>query len=228
MATEIYNIKFINLIDGLELCITPLKIKFLRAFMDAFDLVKESKNDDEAMQALSYCATIAMKQYHPEIKTVEDLEDSIDLQTMYQILDVAAGIKINGKNTESPIKEQAASGTSWKDLDIAKLESEVFLLGIWKNYEELESSISMPELLSILEAKRDFDYNEKRFMAGLNGIDLDEQVGKKEEDPWEAMKARVFSGGSASNSNDIVSLQGAGASRAGFGVGLGLDYEDMR
>lgn len=39
------------------------------------------------------------------------------------------------------------------------------------------------------------------------------------------MKARVFSGGQASDSSDIVSLQGYNAEKAGFGIGMGLDYE---
>jgi hypothetical protein len=42
------------------------------------------------------------------------------------------------------------------------------------------------------------------------------------------MKARVFSGGATSDSNDILALQGHNAQRAGFGIGMGLSYQDMR
>jgi hypothetical protein len=41
------------------------------------------------------------------------------------------------------------------------------------------------------------------------------------------MKARVFSGGQTSDSNDVLSLQGANAQKAGFGIGMGLDYENL-
>jgi len=41
------------------------------------------------------------------------------------------------------------------------------------------------------------------------------------------MKARVFSGGKAQGSNDILAYQGANANKAGFGIGMGLDYEDL-
>jgi hypothetical protein len=41
------------------------------------------------------------------------------------------------------------------------------------------------------------------------------------------MKARVFSGGQASDSKDIVALQGINAQKAGFGIGMGLDYEKI-
>jgi hypothetical protein len=42
------------------------------------------------------------------------------------------------------------------------------------------------------------------------------------------MKARVFSGGKAKDGNDILALQGPAAQKAGFGIGLGLDYDDLR
>jgi hypothetical protein len=42
---------------------------------------------------------------------------------------------------------------------------------------------------------------------------------------FQKIKAKAFSGGKTTNPNDIVSLQGAAAHRAGFGIGEGLDYE---
>jgi hypothetical protein len=41
------------------------------------------------------------------------------------------------------------------------------------------------------------------------------------------MKARVFSGGKTSDPNDIVSFQGAKAQQAGFGLNMGIGYEDL-
>jgi len=229
MATTIYKSDIIHLFDGTELEITPLKIKYLREFMIAFDKVKTTKNDDEAIAALVECVRICMKQYHPPIsKSIEDIEDSIDLQTIYTVLDIAAGIKIN-KKSEEPVKDQAEkSGDTWETLDLAKLESEVFLLGIWKDYRELELSLSMPELMATLEVGRELDYTEKKFMAAIQGVDLDKESGKeKGQQEWEDMKARVFSGGQTSDSNDVLSLQGPNAQKLGFGIGMGLDYEDL-
>ena len=77
MATTIYDIGSIELIDGNEISITPLKIKYLRQFMMAFEKVKDSKNDEEAIGHLVECAVICMKQYAPEIDSVEKLEDSL-------------------------------------------------------------------------------------------------------------------------------------------------------
>lgn len=229
MATKIYSTQNIYLFDGTEIEISPLKIKYLRQFMDTFSLVTNAKDDDESLMILSECTRIAMKQFYPQIsKSVEDIEDNIDMPTIHKILEVSAGIKIN-ESSEEPVTEQAQkneSKSSWEDIDLVKLESEVFTLGIWKNYDELESSLSMPELMAILSSKRELDYEEKKFLAAMQGVDLEqsEERGQKE---WEDLKARVFSGGKATDSKDILSLQGQNAKRYGFGIGMGLDYEDL-
>jgi hypothetical protein len=224
MPTKIYDSENISLIDGTEIYVTPLKIKYLKEFMVRFEEVKKATNDDQAIDSLVQCVRIAMKQYCPTIKTAEDVEDAIDLATMYQIIDIAAGVSLK-EDSEKPIKDQASEGGSWDDLDLAKLESEVFLLGIWKDYEDLETSLSMPELVATLSSKRDLDYQSKKFLAAIQGIDLDEQSGKK--DAWQEMKARVFSRGKAKDANDITALQGPNAQKAGFGIGLGIGYEDL-
>ena len=230
MATEIYKIETIQLVDGTEVEIIPLKIKYLREFMDAFEAIRVTKSDQEAILVLSECARICMKQYYPSIsKTIADLEDNIDLPTIYKILDVAAGIKIN-KKSEQPVKDQATdSGSSWDSLDLAKLEAEAFLLGIWKDYQELEQSMSITELMATLSSKRELDYEEKKFLAAIQGVDLDKNSGSgRGQQEWEDLKARVFSKGKAKDGNDILALQGPAAEKAGFGIGMGLDYDDLR
>jgi hypothetical protein len=232
MATSIYKTKNIYLFDGTEIQIMPLKIKYLREFMDAFDKIKDTQNDDEAMVVLLECTRIAMKQYYPSISTsIEKLEDNIDLPTIHNVLDLAGNIKVGGESEED-VKTQAQKGDpgpSWEEFDLAKLESEVFLLGIWKDYSELEESLSLSEIMAIISSKRELDYQEKKFFAAIQGVDLEdsgnEERGQKE---WENLKARVFSGGATNDSNDVLSLQGQNAKKAGFGIGMGLDYEDAR
>jgi hypothetical protein len=236
MATSIYKTKNIYLFDGTEIEIMPLKIKYLREFMDAFNKIKYAKDDDESMIVLTECTRIAMKQYYPEIsRSIEDLEDNIDLPTVHTVLDIAANIKIdqteeNEKSQDIKSKAQKSeAGPSWEDFDLAKIESEVFLLGIWKDYNELEESLSLAEISAILSSKRELDYQEKKFFAAIQGVDLEsdgnEERGQKE---WENLKARVFSRGATSDSNDVLSLQGQNARSAGFGIGMGLEYEDLR
>jgi hypothetical protein len=194
--------------------------------MKEFENVKLAKDDAEAISALAQCARVCMKQFYPSIKTIEELEDNLNLPAIYRVLDIAAGIKIDGDDEEELVKDQAVdSGSTWETLDLAILEAEVFLLGIWKDFEELESSLSMPELTSILNIKRDLDYQEKKFFAGIQGVDLDKD--NNSQDLWEQKKAKFFSGGATVNGNDVVALQGANAAKAGFGIGMGLDYESL-
>lgn len=86
----------------------------------------------------------------------------------------------------------------------------------------------MPELVATLEAKRKNDYEEKKFMAAIQGINLDESSDNGGQKEWEDLKARVFSGGQSSDSNDILSLQGQNAAKVGFGINNGLEYTDLR
>jgi hypothetical protein len=206
--------------------------------MDAFDNMKRAETENDSIDIITECVRIAMKQYYPKLSfSKEDIEDNFDLPTIYSISDFAAGIKVREDSSDS-IKDQAAKslkskadkeGVTWQTLDLAKLESEIFLLGIYKDYDELEKSLSMPELMSTLEVMRDLDYQEKKFLAAMQGVDLDKESGKdKGQKEWEDMKARVFSGGQSSDANDVLSLQGPKAKQLGFGIGLGLDYEDDR
>jgi hypothetical protein len=228
MATKIYDSKIIKLVDGTRVKLIPLKLKFLREFMDVFEFVKTSKTEGDSIFFISECARIAMQQYYPQIKTIEDVEDNLDMPTIYTILDIAAGIRLNDKNTDKEIKEQASeTATTWEGLDLAKIEAEVFLLGKWKDYEELELSLSMPELIMTLSSKRELDYQEKKFLAAIQGVDLDKDSGNSSANKWEEMKARVFSGGKTNDGNDVLALQGVNAQKAGFGIGMGLGYEDL-
>jgi hypothetical protein len=229
MPTKIYDIKYVKLIDGTSFEVAPLKIYYMRQFMDRFAEM-QTNTDIPVLDHLVDCSLIAMKQYYPEIKTVEQLEDIIDIHNMYKLIEYCSGIKMsNDESTQQESKEveKSDSSSNWENLDLAKLESEAFILGIWKDYDELEKSLSLAELLLTLEAKRDLDYQDKKFNAAIQGVDIDAD-NKQEEDPWEAMKARVAaatSGIGTGDPNDITALQGIRAQQAGFGIGMGLDYQ---
>ena len=47
MATQIYKIHKLELLDGTEIEISPLKIKYLREVMDTFLNINNVSNDDE-------------------------------------------------------------------------------------------------------------------------------------------------------------------------------------
>lgn len=232
MATYIYKINNVKTIEGIDIEIIPLKIKYMRQVMDVFTEIKSDTKEDELVDILCECVRIEMKQYYPKLSnSVEDILDNFDLNTLYDILEMSVGIKIKSKfdqiDEDKKIND-STEGSNWENLDLAKLENEIFLLGIWKDYDELEKSLSMPELMSTIASRRELDYEEKKFLAAMQGVDLEEGSSNKGQKEWEDMKARVFSGGATNDSNDILALQGQNAAKVGFGIGMGLDYEDMR
>lgn len=83
--------------------------------------------------------------------------------------------------------------------------------------------------MATLIAMRDSKERDQKFFAAIQGIDLDkESGGSKGQKEWEDMKARVFSRGQSEDANDILSLQGQNAAKAGFGIGAGLEYTDLK
>jgi hypothetical protein len=208
--------------------------------MDEFRNISKANNDLDAMYQLAKCVAITMQQYSPDLNTVDAVEDVMDLKTMYKVLELSADIKMNNDADESNVKETLSDGSkkeTWDTFDLAKLEAELFLLGIWKDYEELETSLSMPELTATLTAKRELDYVEKKFLAAMQGVNLDEASGKQdnEEDPWERVKRRAEARArgedpdkvSSVDPNDITTFTGAKAQKAGFGIGMGIEYATM-
>lgn len=85
----------------------------------------------------------------------------------------------------------------------------------------------MQELTSILVAKREGENENRKFLAAIQGINLDEKSSSENpQKKWEDLKARVFSNGKVSDSNDITSLVGNTAKQKGFGIGNGLEFSD--
>lgn len=54
-------------------------------------------------------------------------------------------------------------------------------MGIWKNVTDLEESLSLPELQAILDASREREHRERKFMAALKGVDLDGEENNAKE-----------------------------------------------
>jgi len=233
VATQVYKTKIISLIDGTQIEIKPLKLKYLRKVMDIFhdrDATKALSNE-ESLDIFIACAYESMQQFLPDkIKTIADVEDNFDMDTLYDLLEYGAGLKLKKDPNGDPDIQESRSqqkGNGWDDLDLAVLEAEVFIIGKWSDFEELETNLSLTELLAILSSKRELEYNEKKFLAALQGVDLDKGNKESAQNKWEEMKARVFSKGATSDPDDILSLQGVTAQKAGFGIGFGLDYDNQ-
>jgi len=101
MASQVYEVVDVEFIDGTTVSMRPLKISLLRDFMKEFQKIGDEKiaeDNIKSMDLLLDCAVIAMRQYNPDIATKEQLEEIVDLPTIYKIIEVAAGIKLNDPN----------------------------------------------------------------------------------------------------------------------------------
>ena len=118
-------------------------------------------------------------------------------------------------------KPTSGDSSGWSELDLAALLGDVFLLGHWKNYEELEENLSMPELIQTLKAIKKSELEERKFLAALQGKDLgDEQ--EEQGKTFDDIRRKAL--GIDSSADDITSLRGEFAAEAGFGIGMGLGY----
>ena len=101
---------------------------------------------------------------------------------------------------------------------------EVFLLGHWKNYEDLEENLSMPELIQTLKSMHEKEHIQRKFAASLKGVNLDDEAEEKEGSTFDDVRRRAL--GINASGDDVLSLQGSFASEAGFGIGMGLGYSE--
>jgi hypothetical protein len=96
------------------------------------------------------------------------------------------------------------------------------LLGIWKNFEELEENLSMPELIQTLKSMQKTESEKRKFLAGIQGVELNEEEVTNEGPTFDDIKRRAL--GIDASKDDVVSLQGTLAAESGFGIGAGLGY----
>jgi hypothetical protein len=97
MATTINELKTITLADGTKISARPLKISLLRKFLKKFDEIAEvADNNDKSMDVLMECVAIALTQFSPILaeKPISELEEVLDLPIVYEIVEVASGIKL--------------------------------------------------------------------------------------------------------------------------------------
>lgn len=96
MATTVNEEKIVQLIDGTEIKLRPLKISLLRDFLKKFEGITKVADDNvKTMDLLMECVAIAMKQYNPDLADITKLEENLDLPTVYQIVEVASGINMS-------------------------------------------------------------------------------------------------------------------------------------
>lgn len=115
MATTVYTTEEVALEDGTECLLKPLNIKALRLFMAKMQEFASIENEDEGLDILIDAAAICLKKQHPQFWDKEkhdgkggfseEFEEAVDMQTVYRILDVCGGVKLNDPNLIAAAQE---------------------------------------------------------------------------------------------------------------------------
>ena len=113
-------------------------------------------------------------------------------------------------------------------MDLLSIESRVMTLGAWLNYEQLEESLTIDELVELDKAVVRRDWKLQRMIGLSVGAELPEDPLEDStevtaEDVMERALGKVS--GIDDSYNDIVDVRGALATQQGFGIGFGLGYE---
>lgn len=115
MANQVYTTEDITLQDGTEVTLKPLAIALLRRFMDAWREFEKMDGSDEnqGFDVFVNCAGVGLSENFKDKYTLwptaeqkkkglhlnpdykEYLEGVLDLDTIYKVLDVSGGIKLN-------------------------------------------------------------------------------------------------------------------------------------
>lgn len=132
MATQIYTTEDITLQDDKEVTLKPLPIKRLRRFMEAWQKIGELEDGDDGFDVFVNCSGIALENnFVGDFDTLEAtaadkkkgiflskpyrdyLEDVLDLETIYKVLEVCGGIKLNDpKLIEAALRTEELGQTS--------------------------------------------------------------------------------------------------------------------
>lgn len=126
MASKAYTVREVSLQNDKDVTIRPLPIGRLRRFMDAWKAIANLEEGDDGFDIFVNCSGIALEHefkgefdalkatvaeqeagefLSPEYK--EYLEENLDLETIYVILEVAGGIKLNDpKLMEAALRQE--------------------------------------------------------------------------------------------------------------------------
>ena len=108
MAKTVFNVETIKLLDDTEITIKPLNIRKMKEFQGRFAELQEEEGTDNqsALDGLVELAAICLVGPAPELAAdKEKLEDVLDLESMYRIIEVATGIKLNDPNLVRAVAE---------------------------------------------------------------------------------------------------------------------------
>lgn len=115
MANTVYTTHEYLLDDGETVVILkPLVLSRMRKFMQIIEEeLPKSENVWDMQDKLFDAAVICLEKHNPEVvKDLDTLKDNIDLETLYKILDVCGGVKLNDPNLITALAAQENAGAN--------------------------------------------------------------------------------------------------------------------
>lgn len=99
MATTVYTVEEIELQDGTTYGFKPLNLKLLRRFMKEFTSLEPVETEDESIDQFVSLVSICIESVDKELAADRDkLEEVLDNPTIFKIIEVCTGIKLNDPN----------------------------------------------------------------------------------------------------------------------------------
>lgn len=111
MANTVYTTHEYELDNGKTIVLKPLVISRMRRFMEIIEeKIPASKDIYELNDHLVDAAVICLEKHNPEVvKDIDDFRDNIDMETLYKVLEICGGVKLNDPNTVKALAETAES-----------------------------------------------------------------------------------------------------------------------
>jgi hypothetical protein len=128
IATEVYKKEEILLQDGTQVTLMPLPIAKLRRFMKVWEKVNELPEGDDGFDIFVDCCGICLERdFKSKVEDFEGLkgtgddvlspkykeylEETLDMDSIYKIIEVCAGIKLNDPNLVRAALEAAGAAS---------------------------------------------------------------------------------------------------------------------
>lgn len=114
MANTVYTTHEYLLDDGKTVIVLkPLVLSRMRRFMQIInEELPEVKDEMDLQDKLFDAAVVCLEKHNPEVvKDLDALKDNLDLETLYKILEICGGIKLNDPNLAAALESQASAGT---------------------------------------------------------------------------------------------------------------------
>ena len=98
ISNEVFNREEVSLFDGTTISLRPLAIKPLKNFIKEAEKLDDLKDQMEVLDALFSLAKVCLVGIGSELGKREDLDELLDMETVYKIIEVCGGVKLNDPN----------------------------------------------------------------------------------------------------------------------------------